>query len=154
MAGGRGRCWVGTVDDDARGSKQEIIQQLLNQRSTWGKSYMLSIKTPVLSIESSEHQDVDKNWIQEIYNWSKMGAGLYSYMYTSVYSPRCSFSLPQSESRVLMSRRCPARRMLSASLVSISELQLGSKLSSQEISSSSMVAALTCKTSISEAGWG
>lgn len=50
-----------------------------------------------------------------------------------------------------MRRRCPARRMLSASLVSISEVQLGSKLSSQEISSSSMVAALTLITSISDA---
>lgn len=68
-----------------------------------------------------------------------------------MYSPRCSFSLPQSESRVLMRRRCPANRMLSASLVSISELQLGSKLSSQEISSSSMLAGLTFITSISEA---
>lgn len=66
-------------------------------------------------------------------------------------SPRCSFSLPHSDSRVLMRRRCPARRMLSASLVSISDVQLGSKLSSQEISSSSMVAALTLITSISEA---
>lgn len=68
-----------------------------------------------------------------------------------MYSPRCSFSLPQSESRVLMRRRCPANRTLSASLVSISELQLGSKLSSQEISSSSMLAGLTFITSISEA---
>lgn len=50
-----------------------------------------------------------------------------------------------------MRRRCPANRMLSASLVSISELQLGSKLSSQEISSSSMLAGLTFITSISEA---
>lgn len=66
-------------------------------------------------------------------------------------SPRCSFSLPHSDSRVLIRRRCPARRMLSASLVSISEVQLGSKLSSQEISSSSMVAVLTLITSISEA---
>lgn len=71
----------------------------------------------------------------------------------SVCSPRCSFSLPQRDNKVLMSLRCPARRMLSASLVSISELQLGSKLSSQEISSSSMVAALTFNTSISDA-WG
>lgn len=69
-----------------------------------------------------------------------------------IYSPRCSFSLPHSDSRVLMRRRCPANRTLSASLVSISELQLGSKLSSQEISSSSMVAGLTLVTSISEAG--
>lgn len=50
-----------------------------------------------------------------------------------------------------MRRRCPASRTLSASLVSISELQLGSKLSSQEISSSSMVAGLTLTTSISDA---
>lgn len=32
MAGGWRRCGVGTVDDDARGSKQEVVQQLLNQR--------------------------------------------------------------------------------------------------------------------------
>lgn len=68
-----------------------------------------------------------------------------------MHSPRCSFSLPQSESRVLMRRRCPANRTLSASLVSISEVQLGSKLSSQEISSSSMLAGLTFIPSISEA---
>ncbi|TNN44218.1 hypothetical protein EYF80_045593 [Liparis tanakae] len=72
----------------------------------------------------------------------------------SITSTSCSFSLPQSDSSVLMSLRCPASRMLSASLVSISELQLGSKLSSQEISSSSMAAALTLSTSISDAAGG
>lgn len=89
----------------------------------------------------SELPNMDK-WIQ---------VHMHICLYTRVCSPRCSFSLPQSESKVLMSLRCPARRMLSAWLVSISELQLGSKLSSQEISSSSMVAALTCNTSISDA---
>lgn len=136
MAGCWGRCGVRTVDDDARGSKQEVIQQLLDQRWTWKrKSYTWS--HCILVFSSCRPPKCVNVW-----------------MYICVFSPRCSFSLPQSESKVLMSRRCPARRMLSASLVSISELQLGSKLSSQEISSSSMVAALTFNASISDAGGG
>lgn len=99
---------------------------------------------------------VGKGWIlagKELLrrqNHTKYSTDFYSY-HCTLTLPRCSFSLPHRESKVFMRRRCPARRMLSASLVSISELQLGSKLSSQEISSSSMVAALTFNTSISEA---
>lgn len=65
--------------------------------------------------------------------------------------PNCSFSLPQRDSRVLMRRRCPASRMLSASLVSSSLVQVGSKLSSQLISSSSMAAGPIWSCSISDA---
>ncbi len=65
--------------------------------------------------------------------------------------PNCSFSLPQRDSSVLMRRRCPASRMLSASLVSSSLVQVGSKLSSQLISSSSMAAGLIWSCSISDA---
>lgn len=50
-----------------------------------------------------------------------------------------------------MSRKCPANKMLSASLVSHSAVRLGSKFSSQVISSSSMVAGLILNCSISEA---
>ena len=35
MARGWGGCGVWTVDDNAWGSKQEVIQQLLDQRRTW-----------------------------------------------------------------------------------------------------------------------
>lgn len=50
-----------------------------------------------------------------------------------------------------MRRRWPACRMLSASLVSSSLVHVGSKLSSQLISSSNMAAGLICSCSISEA---
>lgn len=50
-----------------------------------------------------------------------------------------------------MSLRCPANRMLSASLVSHSAVRLGSKLSSQVISSSNMAAGLIFSCSISDA---
>lgn len=53
-----------------------------------------------------------------------------------------------------MSRKCPANKMLSASLVSHSAVRLGSKLSSQVISSSSIVAGLILNCSISEAQRG
>lgn len=67
------------------------------------------------------------------------------------YLPTISFSAPQSERRVLMSLKCPANRMLSASLVSHSAVRLGSKLSSQVISSSNMAAGLIFSCSISDA---
>lgn len=63
--------------------------------------------------------------------------------------PNCSFSLPHSESRVLMRRRWLACRMLSASLVSSSLVHVGSKLSSQLISSSNISAGLISSCSIS-----
>lgn len=37
VTGGCRRCRVGAVDDDTRGSKQEVIQQLLDERWTWGR---------------------------------------------------------------------------------------------------------------------
>lgn len=42
VAGGRGSCRVGTVDNDARRSKQEVIEQLLDERWTWTKSYNIT----------------------------------------------------------------------------------------------------------------
>lgn len=124
MAGCWGGSGVWTVDNNTWRTKQEVIQQLLDQWWTWRKESdsLITVHILLKLCDASNR-----------------------------CSPRCSFSLPQSESKVLMRRRCPANRMLSDSLVSISELQLGSKLSSQEISSSSMVAGLTFKTSISEA---
>lgn len=50
-----------------------------------------------------------------------------------------------------MSLKCPANKMLSASLVSDSAVRLGSKLSSQVISSSNMAAGLIFSCSISDA---
>lgn len=125
-----------------------IMREARNRKSSnscWisdgpeGKSHILTLHIGLLNLIN----------LQNLFNRCRCVC-----MDICVCSPRCSFSLPQSESKVLMRRRCPAKRMLSASLVSISELQLGSKLSSQEISSSSMVAALTFTTSISEAGGG
>lgn len=75
----------------------------------------------------------------------------WSSQFKDEYLPTISFSAPQSERRVLMSLKCPANRMLSASLVSHSAVRLGSKLSSQVISSSNMAAGLIFSCSISDA---